>query len=104
MNELIDLVKDSDIIFWNGTLGVIEHDVYKLGSINFISILEKMKDKTIIIGGGETASLICKNNDLNYDNNINKHIYISTGGGALLEYLQNKILYGKNIIGLEIYL
>ena len=105
LNELIDLVKDSDIIFWNGTLGVIEHDIYKLGSINFITMLEKMKDKTIIIGGGETASLICKNNDFNYDNNnINKHIYISTGGGALLEYLQNKILYGKNIIGLEIYL
>ena len=99
LNELIDLVNDSDIIFWNGTLGVIEHEIYKLGSINFISMLEKMKGKTIIIGGGETASLITKNNKLCENN----YMYISTGGGALLEYLQNKILYGKNLIGLHIY-
>jgi len=99
LNELIDLVNVSDIIFWNGTLGVIEHDIYKLGSLNFLSRLEKMKEKTIIIGGGETASLISKNNILQND-----HIYISTGGGALLEYLQNKILYGKNLVGLKIYI
>jgi 3-phosphoglycerate kinase len=52
--------------------------------------------KKVIIGGGETATLFNKN--VNYP-----HIYISTGGGALLEYLQNKILYNKNIVGIEMY-
>jgi 3-phosphoglycerate kinase len=52
-----------------------------------------LKNKKIIIGGGETASLFSKDTEL----------YVSTGGGALLEYLQNKILNGKNIVGLDIF-
>ena len=54
-----------------------------------------------IIGGGETASLI--NNDLKEKHQSFEHIYISTGGGALLEYLQNKLLYNKTLIGLDIF-
>ena len=92
------LIKKTDIIFWNGSLGVIEHEFYKKGSIELVRFLEEeCKDKTVIIGGGETASLFSKDNN-------NSHIYVSTGGGALLEYLQNKILYGKNLVGLEIYI
>jgi phosphoglycerate kinase len=94
------LIKKSDILFWNGSLGVIEHEHYKKGSLELVQFLEEeCKDKTIIIGGGETASLFSKD-----ENNIKSHIYVSTGGGALLEYLQNKILYGKNLVGLEIYI
>jgi phosphoglycerate kinase len=95
LNELFDLMKDVDIIFWNGSLGVIENEIYRSGSMQLIHYLETLDEKTIIIGGGETASLF---------KNKNSHIYVSTGGGALLEYLQNKILYGKNLIGLEIYI
>jgi glyceraldehyde 3-phosphate dehydrogenase len=95
LNELFDLIKDVDIIFWNGSLGVIENEIYRSGSMQLIHYLETLDEKTIIIGGGETASLF---------KNKNSHIYVSTGGGALLEYLQNKILYGKNLIGLEIYI
>jgi glyceraldehyde 3-phosphate dehydrogenase len=87
----------SDIIFWNGSLGVIEHEEYKKGSLEILNYLYEKTNKTIIIGGGETASLI-KNK------NLYPHIYVSTGGGALLEYLQNKVLYNINIVGLEIYI
>ena len=55
----------------------------------------KSINKKIIIGGGETASLFINST------NSNKNIYISTGGGALLEYLQNKILYNTNLVGLQ---
>jgi len=100
LNLIKDLINKSDILFWNGSLGVIEHDHYKKGSLELVKFLEEeCKDKTVIIGGGETASLFSKD-----DNNNNSHIYVSTGGGALLEYLQNKILYGKNLVGLEIYI
>jgi 3-phosphoglycerate kinase len=37
------------------------------------------------------------------DKNKSPHIYVSTGGGALLEHLQNKILYNSNLVGLEIF-
>ena len=76
-------IESSDIIFWNGSLGVIEHKDYKKGSLELLDFLFNQKNKTIIIGGGETASLI--NDKTNLGN-----VYVSTGGGALLEYLQNK--------------
>jgi phosphoglycerate kinase len=90
-------IQTSDIIFWNGSLGIIEHEDYKKGSLELLNFLFEQKNKTIIIGGGETASLI--NDKTNLGN-----IYVSTGGGALLEYLQNKILHNKTLVGLEIYI
>jgi len=90
------LLSDFDIIFWNGSLGVIEDSKYAAGSISLLNALYLLVDKTVIIGGGETASLV-------EDKNKSPHIYVSTGGGALLEHLQNKILYNSNLIGLEIF-
>ena len=90
-------IKTSDIIFWNGSLGVIEHEEYRKGSLELLEFLFEQKDKTIIIGGGETASLI-------KDKTNNSNVYVSTGGGALLEYLQNKILHNLSLVGLEIYI
>ena len=85
-----------DVIFWNGSLGVIEDERYAAGSLSLLTALEIQQDKTFIIGGGETASLV-------KDKNKHSHIYVSTGGGALLEHLQNKILYNSNLVGLEIF-
>jgi phosphoglycerate kinase len=93
-NTLIELIDNADIIFWNGAIGVIENDIYKNGSNKIVKYLEKCNNKKIIIGGGETISLF---------NNKYNHIYLSTGGGALLEYIYNKILYNNNIVGLNIF-
>ena len=87
---LMDEILKSDIIFWNGPLGVIEHEIYKKGSERIAMFLQNLKDKKIIVGGGETASLFDKNRN---------NIYISTGGGALLEYIQN----GTNMYGLRAF-
>ena len=92
--RLYKLINEADVIFWNGSLGVIEHDVYKRGSMRFIEILQNMKDKVIIMGGGETASLV---------EDKNKNIYVSTGGGALLEYLEKKLNKSKLLVGLDIF-
>jgi glyceraldehyde 3-phosphate dehydrogenase len=93
LDTLFNLVQEADIIFWNGSLGVIESDVYKQGSLQLIEYLQNTTGKTIIMGGGETASLI---------QTKDSKIYVSTGGGALLEYLEAK-LRDSNIIGLEHY-
>ena len=87
---LMEEILKSDIIFWNGPLGVIEHEIYKKGSEQIAMFLQNLKDKKIIIGGGETASLFDKNRN---------DIYISTGGGALLEYIQK----GTNMSGLKAF-
>lgn len=76
--KLTELIDEYDIIFWNGTLGVVENDLYKHGSVSLINILMS-KNKKIIIGGGDTA---CFANKFNHN-----FYYVSTGGGASLEYL-----------------
>ena len=96
LEEIMNLVKQHDIIFWNGTLGIIEHDIYKAGTVTLMTFLSSCTDKLVIIGGGETASMVPADVSLS-------HFYVSTGGGALLEYIENKILHGKLIVGLAIY-
>lgn len=86
LNELID---EYDVIFWNGTLGVVENDLYKHGSVSLINILMS-KNKQIIIGGGDTA---CFTNKFNHN-----FYYVSTGGGASLEYLSYSSLIGLSYI------
>ena len=54
------------------------------------TFLQNISNKKIIIGGGETATLFNKNNN---------DIYVSTGGGALLDYIQN----GTNMYGLHAF-
>ena len=92
--KLFNLTLNADIVFWNGSLGVIENDFYRLSSIEYIKYLESINTTKTIIGGGETGSLV---------SNKNSNIYVSTGGGALLEYIDQQLNFGTNIVGLEIY-
>jgi phosphoglycerate kinase len=96
LREIKSLILSHDIIFWNGTLGIIEHIIYKKGTVELMNYLSSQTGKLVIIGGGETASMVPKSSTLG-------HFYVSTGGGALLEYIENKILHNKLIVGLEIY-
>lgn len=84
--KLYELIDAHDIIFWNGSLGVIEHDQYKISSVELVHTLSKCRDKQVVIGGGETSSLVdCKKSE---------HFFVSTGGGALLTYLEQGRLIG----------
>lgn len=85
MNQLYDMINSHDIIFWNGTLGVVEHALYKHGSVNLVKYLMK-SNKDVIIGGGDTAGFVNL-----FDHNFH---YVSTGGGASLEYLSHGKLIG----------
>lgn len=86
--ELSNLISKHDIIFWNGPLGVIEHDFYYYGSKTLMELLNS-SGKRVIIGGGDTAAFIHK-----YPHNFE---YISTGGGASLDYISNGHLIGYDI-------
>ena len=56
MKQLMLLVDEADVIFWNGSLGVIEDERYKIGSTNLVEYLEKFcKNKKVIIGVVEKA-------------------------------------------------
>ncbi len=78
-------IAKSKLIFVNGTLGKYEEELYSKGTQKLFKILAE-GEKTVIIGGGDTASAVRK---FGYENSY-KHI--STGGGATLEYIANESL------------
>ncbi|OGF92676.1 hypothetical protein A3H04_04270 [Candidatus Giovannonibacteria bacterium RIFCSPLOWO2_12_FULL_43_11c] len=80
------IIRNSKFIVWNGPLGYLEKG-HVAGTKKLISILSKTKIP-IIIGGGDT--LAC----LPLGKKLPKNIFVSTGGGAMLEYLVKKTLPG----------
>jgi len=85
IKTLMDEIDKADIILWNGPLGIIEDPEYKKGTYDIMAYLfsEVNKDKQIIIGGGETGVIA---HDI-IGTSVPNNIHISTGGGALLEFL-----------------
>ena len=90
--HLAKLIKNHDIIFWNGTMGYIEKD-YLTGSEILINHLLEEKTKKIVIGGGDTAGF-CNQYFEKQKIKTPSHWHISTGGGASIEYLSNGTLTG----------
>jgi phosphoglycerate kinase len=90
--ELDELIQQSDLIFWNGTLGVVENNLYKQGSSVLIDRLNKasINGKKVIVGGGDTGGFVNRFNHNFY--------YITTGGGATLEYICNDTLVGLEFL------
>ena len=85
--KLIDtIISQSDLVLWNGPAGVYEDERFASGSISIAHSIVQHQVKAII-GGGDTAAII---NQLN----ITKNIYISTGGGAFISWLENNNLPG----------
>jgi phosphoglycerate kinase len=88
INNIID---ESNTILWNGPAGYFENPSFANGSIKIAEkIIENNKANKIysVAGGGDTVSLL---NNLNSINNFN---FVSTAGGAFLEYLEGKELPG----------
>ena len=86
------IIKSAKMVMWNGPMGLIENPVFAKGTKSLIKILAAAKAETII-GGGETVQMIRK---MKLED---KFTFISTGGGAMLEFLEGKKLPGlKNII------
>ncbi|MDB4070096.1 phosphoglycerate kinase [Candidatus Pelagibacter sp.] len=85
------LIEESSTILWNGPAGYFENPYFAKGSIEIAKkIIEKNKNNTIysVVGGGDTVSLL---NGIGAINNFN---FVSTAGGAFLEYLEGKKLPG----------
>ncbi len=85
-----EVVAKSKTILWNGPMGVFEFETFAVGTD---AIAEAVVSATenggfSLIGGGDSASAI---NNLGYGDKVS---YVSTGGGALLEYMEGKVLPG----------
>ncbi len=88
-------INNSKTILWNGPAGYFENPNFAEGSNQIAKkIIEKNVSKEIysVAGGGDTVSLI------NSLNGITKFNFVSTAGGAFLEYLEGKELPGIKVL------
>ena len=91
INKIMDIIDSSKTILWNGPAGYFENPNFANGSIKIAKkIVENNKSNKIfsVVGGGDTVSLL---NSLKITDNFN---FVSTAGGAFLEYLEGKKLPG----------
>jgi len=82
---LAEIIKNAGTIVWNGPVGVFEFDQFGEGT-KAISLAIAESEAFSIAGGGDTLAAVDK-----YDI-ADKVSYISTGGGAFLEFLEGKEL------------
>jgi glyceraldehyde 3-phosphate dehydrogenase len=97
LRDLMGEIDAADVIFWNGCLGVIEDSRYRVGSKMIVDYLLAQTSKQVVIGGGETASLFAGIAD------DAPHVYISTGGGALLEHMESIVMQKPTVPGLACF-
>ncbi len=91
IKNISKIVEISKTVFWNGPAGYFENENFANGSFQIAKIIgNKTKNKSIysVVGGGDTVAVI---NKTEHQNNFN---FVSTAGGAFLEYLEGKDLPG----------
>ena len=91
---LTEVIMNSKTILWNGPMGVFEMPNFQKGTV---SIAQAIAESTVkgafsLVGGGDSVAA------LNKFGLADKVSYVSTGGGAMLEYIEGKVLPGIKAI------
>jgi phosphoglycerate kinase len=92
VENFLQVAKEAKTIVWNGPLGQIEEEEYQKGTEVLAEGLIKIPAFTVV-GGGDTVGFLRKKNL------IDKFSFVSTGGGAMLEFLAGEKLPG--LVALE---
>lgn len=89
-----NVIKESKTLLWNGPMGVFEMDTFAVGTRGVAdAVVEATKNGSYsLIGGGDSAAAIAK---FGLEDQVS---FVSTGGGALLEYMEGKELPGVKAI------
>jgi phosphoglycerate kinase len=88
--EFAQVILDSQTILWNGPMGVFEMEKFENGTKSVAVAVAKATTGGAfsLIGGGDSAAAVYK---FGFENQVS---YVSTGGGALLEFFEGKVLPG----------
>jgi phosphoglycerate kinase len=94
IKEFSEVIENSKTILWNGPMGVFEMEKFSKGTTEVAKAIAAATEKGAfsLIGGGDSVAAINKNGL------ADKVSYVSTGGGAMLEYLEGKKLPGITAI------
>ncbi len=94
LQEIMKVARDCNTIIWNGPLGYYEGG-FDWGTKNLLISLGMLRNKTIILGGGDTVAVaekvLKKNRNLIFT-------HISTGGGAMIDFLSAGTLPGLEVL------
>lgn len=93
-NELVEIIKNAGTVVWNGPVGVFEFDQFGEGTKTIAHAIANTKAFTLA-GGGDTIAAIQK---YGIESKVD---YISTAGGAFLEFLEGKKLPAVEILELR---
>ena len=90
IKKFTDIIENSKTILWNGPMGVFEMENFSAGTKAIAEAVARATEKGAfsLIGGGDSVAAI------NKYNLKDKVSYVSTGGGAMLEYIEGKELPG----------
>ncbi len=90
IKQFSDVITNSKIILWNGPMGVFEMENFQKGTVEVANaiVTATQKGAFSLVGGGDSVAAV------NKFNLADKVSYVSTGGGAMLEYLEGKELPG----------
>lgn len=89
-SHFADVINASNTLLWNGPMGVFEFDTFAKGTKAVADAVVAATERGAfsLIGGGDSAAAVSKFG-------MTEHVsYVSTGGGALLEYMEGKVLPG----------
>ena len=94
ISKFTEIIENSSTILWNGPMGVFEFENLSEGTKSIAMAVAKATEKGAfsLIGGGDSVAAI------NKYNLKDKVSYVSTGGGAMLEYIEGKELPGVKAI------
>src|SRR6202007_1529721 len=90
IQQFSDVIMNSKTILWNGPMGVFEMEKFQLGTkaVALAVAAATAKGAFSLVGGGDSVAAV------NKFNLADKVSYVSTGGGAMLEYFEGKVLPG----------
>jgi len=91
--KFAEVIALSKTIIWNGPMGLYEKEPFEKGTLFIAQAVSEATQAKTIIGGGDTIDAI-----KNFKIGLNKFTHVSTGGGAMLEFLEGSPLPGVEII------
>ena len=94
IRKFSEVIEDSKTILWNGPMGVFEMTNFQNGTVEIAKAIARATAKGAfsLVGGGDSVAAI---NQFGMTSQVS---YVSTGGGALLEYIEGQVLPGIKAI------
>lgn len=92
IQKFVEIIKSAGTVIWNGPVGLFEMKPFEEGTRLIAEAIANSKAKTII-GGGDTLEAIAR-----FGIAEDRFNHVSTGGGAMLEFLEGKVMPGLAVL------